>query len=417
MSQAPAPPVSDARRHSKAAWFVPVLAVVAALLVIPRLVRPRDVEAARARPPATLAVEDVRVQPASFAPSLDQSCDVRYTLPAAVRTTVGIYGPNEERVRLLLDGAEQGPGQFQVTWDGRDEEGRPVPDEAYFVRIDLARGDEWGAYDPTEFSGGDRVHPRDLEYSAQDDTITYALPKACRVLVRAGIYGGPVLKTVLNWRPRSAGFCTEVWKGRDEQNVRRFSVEEDAHFVVQCHGLPENSILTYGNREQDYREWYVAHGAELPRKPEVDRSSQLIGIQSQHWLLPTHLDKDPPLALTFLDAAAPPAAADDPVEVSGERTRVRIDVSDDLSREFIANQRFELVVFLDDERITEAEMAQVPFNWSWDLSSVPPGEYWLTVNLVTFQQHVGVVSQRVQVASQAESDEDPSTSVEQDSDR
>ena len=66
------------------------------------------------------------------------------------------------------------------------------------------------------------------------------------------------------------------------------------------------------------------------------------------------------------------------------------------------NQQFELVVYVDDVMLTEAEQGHVPFNWPWNTTTISPGEHWLTVNLVTMRNHVGTATRRVKIVRESQ---------------
>jgi hypothetical protein len=64
---------------------------------------------------------------------------LRYRLPVAGPVRLVVVGVDGRPIRTLFDGARPaGPGQ--ITWDGRDETGHPVPPAVYFVRIESAAG-------------------------------------------------------------------------------------------------------------------------------------------------------------------------------------------------------------------------------------------------------------------------------------
>jgi hypothetical protein len=94
-------------------------------------------------------------------------------------------------------------------------------------------------------------------YSARAGTLVYTLPVASRVHFQAGSakpnargeHEGPVLKTIVNREPRAAGRITEMWNGFDESGTIRVSDQPDFVLALAVAPLPENSILTYGNRE------------------------------------------------------------------------------------------------------------------------------------------------------------------------
>jgi hypothetical protein len=345
-------------------------------------------------------VGEVSVQPWTFNPSIGQEVAITYELAEPARVTVTVYGPNRERTATVVDGEPRDAGRHRETWDGRDDGGIVVPDEAYFPVVEAESDRGPGRYDPLAHSGGERVNPADIHFNSRDGLISYVLPKASRVLVRAGLDEGPMLATLVNWEPRGPGLSTERWKGRDQQGVRSFIRHPDALVIIQPYALPESSILTVGNREESYREAYLARGEDRPKKAPAARQSWLDDIASPHWGQPAHLDKDPEIAVTFPELEPGPATLADhsrPLELRGDRVIVRVEVPDEPSRRFLREQRFELVAFLDDERIDEAEQAHLPFNWSWEIAGVEPGEHLLTINLVTFRQHVGVSTRRVRI--------------------
>jgi len=64
---------------------------------------------------------------------------LRFGLTAAGPTSVEIFDAGGRRVRALAAGA-RAAGPHSVTWDGRDETGRPTPAGIYFARLHTARG-------------------------------------------------------------------------------------------------------------------------------------------------------------------------------------------------------------------------------------------------------------------------------------
>jgi hypothetical protein len=64
---------------------------------------------------------------------------LRYTLDASAPVTLQVYDASGRRVRTIENGV-QGAGSHEASWDGRDEEGRPVAPGLYILR--LASGDE-----------------------------------------------------------------------------------------------------------------------------------------------------------------------------------------------------------------------------------------------------------------------------------
>jgi hypothetical protein len=60
---------------------------------------------------------------------------IRYTLAQAQPVELWLFNLAGQRVRRLA-GGRQAAGEHQVTWDGRDEAGRPVATGIYFYRLE-----------------------------------------------------------------------------------------------------------------------------------------------------------------------------------------------------------------------------------------------------------------------------------------
>jgi hypothetical protein len=52
-----------------------------------------------------------------------------------VAVWVGVWDVRGRVVRWLVEGEVQGPGEYQVVWDGKDEEGRDAASGVYLVRM------------------------------------------------------------------------------------------------------------------------------------------------------------------------------------------------------------------------------------------------------------------------------------------
>ncbi len=383
-----------------------------------RAVQPQKAEAAPVR------ISGVVVSPASFRASAGQGVTIGYRLTAAAGVTVSIYGPNWELVRRFPPDSTLPAGNHQQVWDGRDSNGEFIRDEAYFFVIDArtASADEGnnakdnaakgGAvktesvnketqlvarYDPLESSGGELVNPQEFHARPHDNSVEYVLPRPCRVRIRAGVDDGPMLNTLVNWEPRVRGLCTDVWRGKDSQGVRHFSTRPDCFLTSMAFALPENSIIAYGNKSETYREWYLREGLKRPKKPHVPRSLDKPGVMCRHWYFPPHLAADPEIVVSFpqlkgYEQSALKKAADgtvQPAVIADNVVLVRVSMPNDAHRKFLLERQFEMVIFVDDRRLFEAEQSAVPFNFRWDVSMLSSGSHHLTINVVSAADHVG----------------------------
>lgn len=60
---------------------------------------------------------------------------IRFALPQAGQMRLAVYNILGHRIRMLMEGVRPA-GEFQVTWDGRDEAGRQVASGIYFYRLE-----------------------------------------------------------------------------------------------------------------------------------------------------------------------------------------------------------------------------------------------------------------------------------------
>lgn len=95
------------------------------------------IEEAPAIPISSAAIGGTAPNPFSAA------TDIRYTLGSSGSTEVRIYDPSGRLVRSVLIGRQE-PGEYRVSWDGRDASGQSAPSGTYFYDI-IVDGKRLGA--------------------------------------------------------------------------------------------------------------------------------------------------------------------------------------------------------------------------------------------------------------------------------
>lgn len=338
---------------------------------------------------SSLAVGSLSAE--SFNPSLGEEVQFSYAVSAQDTVTVLVFDWDGGLIQTLVEDVAQGPGMYRVAWDGRDLEGRVVPDEAYFFTVERASGE---VFDPTTFSGGvvgDITRAR----FQPDGTVMYSLPAAARVLIRLGIQSGPMLRTLVDWKPRVAGAVTEYWDGRDEDRLIKLRDHEDFRVLITYVTLAEATVISYGNTEESYREYKLGRGKDQPSKPDRPRRADPgLRLRPEH-LVPPAWARAPKVQMSF------PEHGNTPVPSAQEAITVRIEV-DSSDRQLLLSDQFELIFYVDNIFFAEAERGYLPFNWLWELNQIPPGEHILTVNVSSFKGHVGVSSRKVRVVKAVE---------------
>jgi hypothetical protein len=338
-----------------------------------------------------LSVSDVRVKPTSFNPSRGDKLDLYYTLSRKANVTINVYDADLQLVRTIRSSAERKAGQYRDMWDGKDMDGKVVPNEAYFFCIEAV--DDAGqrvVYDPVTFSGGEFADITHGQVSRQRGTVSYSLSRPSRVLLRAGVPGGSLLKTVVDWEPRTAGEVTEYWNGKDEDGAINVWGIKNHTMVLTYMTLPESSVITFGNTAYDFREYKSGLGTARPRKE--NRPMTNARRISPHFFKPRLTDRTFKVDLAFPELDKVGSG----IPTIKDRILVRVDVPQK-DREVLINHQYEIIMFVDTVFHAEEERGYLPFNYMWELKDLPAGEHVLTTNIITFGDQIGVGSRKIRV--------------------
>jgi hypothetical protein len=336
-------------------------------------------------------INNVTTSKSSFNPTQKENVTVSFKLSQSSKINVNIYDTDKQLVQTLVDEKTLPAGQHDLIWNGKDLDGQIVPDEAYFFTL-IARDNSGKeeVYDPTIFSGGIEHDIISANIDRQSHTVTYTIPEMGRVLIRIGIQGGPLMNTLVDWQPRVKGFITEYWNGKDKDDIVDIYDHPKFKMIITYFNLPENSVIAFGNKGLNFRDYKKTIAKSRPLKPERPSSIQKL---SHHYRLPRTEDYSPEVQMTLVNAKG----TDDKDNVILEnKTIVKVDL-DKKDRQIFQNQQFEIVFFLDYEFYAEDEAGYTPFNWVWDLSNVEEGEHLLTVNVSSFKDQIGVLSRKVKV--------------------
>jgi hypothetical protein len=337
------------------------------------------------------SVYDVALSSRSFNPSRGEKVTLSYTLSTPATATVRVFDADLELVRVVADQARQPSGTQNVTWDGRDLDGRVVPNEAYVFTVETKGAGGEGVYDPVTFSGGEPFDLGKAPVSRETGVLTYRLSQPARVLVRIGIPGSSLLRTLVDWQPRTQGEITEYWNGRDQDNLINVIDNPKYTVLIAYFTLPDASVVTFGNSGVDYRSYKAQLKSKRPSK--VARPMANARRLSPQFLAGRATNRDFKVTIRFpeLDRGETPD-----VPTVRDRALTRIDVPDG-DREVLAGRQYEIILFVDTTYVAEEERGYVPFNFPWEFRQLSPGEHILTVNVVTFDGQIGIGSRRIRV--------------------
>jgi hypothetical protein len=336
-------------------------------------------------------IQNIRGSTSAFNPSAGEKVVFRYLLAIDAKVTFRVYDPDRDLVATLADKQPQAKGENAIVWEGRDLEGKIVPDEAYFVTIEAvdAKG-QVEVYDPTVFSGGKEADLTKADIDPESGTITYRLPEMGRVRIRIGIGGGPLAITLVDWKPRLAGEVTEYWNSKDQDNLIDVYRNPRFKMIITYFTLPQDSIIAYGNNQTDY----VVYKEKTSRPKKKEYPAVRSGDEkiSPHYTMSRIMDRSPGFSMDFPNKVA----TEEDIPVLQGKSVVHVEL-DEQSKKYFQEMKYEICFFLNDEFYAEEESGYSPYNWVWDTSQAEEGTYVLTVNLSSFKDQVAVSSRKVKV--------------------
>lgn len=324
-----------------------------------------------------LSTRKVGVAPKSFWPEKGETVVIRWTQTQEAKITLEIHREDGALMRHFETLSPAGDHTFR--WDGKDEEGTPVPAGVYLysLRSQGENGRET-VYDPSLTMGGEELKIERFTFDKEKRQFDFILPRAGRARLRIGLTPFMHLRTLLNWEPMEAGSHTLIWDGLDASNWIRAVDHPNLSVNLAAFALPDNAIIARGTHEESS----TFPGAANRRPPKSG--------------LYLHALHDPAQCRDiFLQVEFPGSEENDeglPILDGKTIVRTRLEEKD---KNFMVNQRFEIIFSVDTVLLFEEEEGQDPFNFEWDTTGLAPGEHLLTVNLIGYDDHYGVKTVRV----------------------
>lgn len=342
--------------------------------------------------PVAAFCADVKVIPPA-SPEFNPARGEKFKIPVMVtkdsELSVKIFTSDGDLVNTILKQGTLKPGTHEFMWDGKDSQGVIVPDEAYVPVITAKQRDgKTLEVDPRTISGGEVVENLRVEFTPTQE-ITYHLPAPSRVLVRVGIKNGPMMRSLINWVPKTVGKNIQRWNGFDADNLVDLRNHERLSVLVTAYKLPENSIITTGNDKLNYIEYRAKRG--LPEKSrdlsdiKLERDGKRI---SRNYYMPRFKDRDPKV---FMEITGIQVKAPDGAPILEDSTSIKVDIPEE-DRKLIQESLYEVAFFVDNEFVSEEEQGYMPITWIYKPVGLSPGNHILTVNVSSLSGQMGVRS-------------------------
>ncbi len=349
---------------------------------------------------ADFTFSDIKVSPKTFKPAAGEMVTISAKIPGPAKVLTQIFDTDNALIREIMVNHNSEGVSCEIVWDGRDMDGRIVPDEAYFFTLEaFSYSGEIATYDPSTFSGGRNIDIQ-LHYDKGngdrqgEGAVQYQLPEDARIIVRAGISSGPMLKNIVNWKPRSAGSNRESWDGKDASGVFLAAAQKGFKLMAEGVTLPENSIFTTGNSETNYFQYKKTLTQERPAKKERPRTAgNKKQALLQQFVTPVYKGVDIDFHMEVPSTAKMDGSG---LPVVKGVVPVKIFIDDTIKR-FVTEQRYEILTYVDSVFVMEQEEGYSPCSWVWDSHSVTNGEYILTVNIATLTGNMASASMKIVV--------------------
>jgi flagellar hook assembly protein FlgD len=188
---------------------------------------------------------------------LGEIIDIGFAINLPGTVTLKIYsaeqGVNGVPIRTISQ-AFGSAGSHSISWDGRDDAGIMVPNEAYLYILEASDGTRLGQYTPTEVPATDRIdsgfnttYPNFNGYTNDHwkANVTLNQPGRVQLILTLQSLGNKKIYPDGAGRILEAGAHTLTWDGRDPDTGDLYM----GTFQVQINltGLPTNTLRVTGN--------------------------------------------------------------------------------------------------------------------------------------------------------------------------
>ena len=334
----------------------------------------------------SLEITRVGLNKKSFNPSEGEKVVLSFETTKQADVQVYIYDCLGYEVRKF-DMPEIETGRHSVTWDGRKEDGKLAAGNVFLYVIKAkTRDDRRATYNPSRRTGGFNV--KTLEYTLDRDTgnIEYVLPKACMIRLRAGLEDGMLATTVFDWEPQVAGRHSYNWNGSDESGLMNILKHPELDLKLTCYTLPANTIIV---TEEILP--LVSGGKSIREISKKRARLWATDEKCRHYKHNPLICHEPKFEVLFPDKDK---LSEKGVPIVSGVTKIRIELNP-RDAQYLINKRFEIMVYVNGVFIFEVEEGSSPFTFRWDATGFKKGPNIITINVISYDDHIGVISKKV----------------------
>lgn len=202
-----------------------------------------------------IKISGISVNPDIINPCNNETATISYILDRNADTTIKLLDLNSNVKRTLCNLAPRNAGANTEIWDGKDDAGNILSDNAYTLAIEAQSGSAKGWY---QSSGGfqynvitasDFTFPQSFNpYNNESCAIGYTLSENAILTLLATKTGDARYGCIVNNEIRVKGAHIEYWNGRNQNGEILDYYTQDNPLILgyQSISLPENSISVVG---------------------------------------------------------------------------------------------------------------------------------------------------------------------------
>lgn len=333
-------------------------------------------------------IHSVHVESSCIDLSGNKAAQISWQISRFSLVSVYVCDLDGNLVRALIQKDGMGAGEHQVAWNGRDDGGDMCPNGTYIPVIKTKTRDKTAEiYNPTSFPWGETIFPKNLYYDFDQKVVHYRLERPALCRIRIGEYdGGPLYRTLIDWKPRWADVHNEPWDGMDKNGVVEITKKKKHYIVLEAFSLPENSIIVQGSnnlRQHSITSHspfaiHSAHGKNInPHASHARDGCHELFISARI----LGQDNYSPTRIPVVKGA----------------TSIEVSLNNNSGDSRLMKKGFELYLYMDGLFIYEILPENLPAILKLDTLTHKNGEHVLTVNARTMEDHVGTYSMKISI--------------------
>lgn len=325
---------------------------------------------------------------ATMAKSADRKGDytLSWRLKEPGRVTVLICDMKGNIVTTFMDKKRLEADDHSVDWDGRDDSGNLCPGGLYIPIIRVKSTDRGvETYNPTASPWGEEIIAESLEYDSSAQVIRYTLTENAFRRIRVGEKdGGPLYKTVADWKKLAPGTYEEPWDGMDTDKLITVHEKEKFQIAFDAFSVPKNMLMVAGPSSKAAAGNYQYYPVHPPH-----------GKQLAYYVLLDHgLQPDLTISARF-DSGTIKEKGKDEYHLTGS-----IPITIDLIQGTLGThppETVELYLYVDGLMLHEGPVPGLPAQVNLDSKGFSNGSHILTFNLRTSGDRAASTSMQVQI--------------------